>query len=139
MTFEKVKVGDSVYGTIYGLGEVSKVLANDSFYTFEVIYDKNNQSIFYTKEGIPSWAGRDVQNQTIFYKSEIDLFDYDFDPIDQVLTPKKILKLKIKKRLEMKCPSGIWVDVLKCPEDLFEFNVMNERFHLFRENVEESN
>jgi hypothetical protein len=134
MTFEKVKIGDEVYGTVYGSGIVVNVFKN-SHYTFEVEYTNketnDGQIVNYTVEGIPSWGAK-IGEQTVFYKTEIDLMEYDFEPTEKVLTPKDILTLKIKNELEIRCPSGIWMDVFKCNKEVFESYVMNEKFHLFR-------
>jgi len=131
MSFKTVKMGDEVYGTVYGLGKVSQVFPSDSFYTFEVEYKVNGQRVHYTNEGVPNWGN--IDQQTVFYKKDIDLLEYDFAPSTEVLKPKQILKMKLKKVLEMRCPSGMWKSVEECPGDIFEEYIMSEKFHLFRE------
>jgi len=138
--FKEVKKGDLVYGTIYGSGKVSNVFPN-SHYSFEVEYTNketnNGQKVNYTEEGIPSWGAK-IGEQTVFYKDDIDLMEYDFEPTSIILSPKEILKLKIQKKLEIRCPSGIWADVFKCRQEIFEGYVMNEKFHLFRKMINET-
>jgi hypothetical protein len=130
MGFENVKIGDEVYGTIYGQGTVCTVFDKESFYTFEVEYIKNGVRVHYTPEGIPNWGK--IGLQTVFYKQDIDLLQYDFEPSEKVLKPKDILKLKLTDELEIRCPSGIWRPINQCPLELYEEYVWNERFHLFR-------
>ena len=127
--FEKVKVKDKVFGLIFGPGKVTSVWEN-SHYTFEVEY-KNGQVVPYTPDGVPSWSGK-LDFQTVFYKKDIDIMDLDMIPVDKILSPKRIIKLRDKKKLEMRCPSGIWMKVSKCPGYLFEQYIEKEQFHLFR-------
>ena len=97
--FEKVKVKDKVFGLIFGPGKVTSVWEN-SHYTFEVEY-KNGQVVPYTSDGVPSWSGK-LDFQTVFYKKDIDIMDLDMIPIDKILSPKRIIKLRDKKKLEMR-------------------------------------
>ena len=129
--FADVKKGDEIFGLVFGHGVVDAVWG-DGHYTFEVEFD-NGSMIAYTPEGYPSWAGGKLDFQTIYYKNDIDAFDFDIAPNDtSVLTPKKIIKLRNKKKLEMRCPSGIWCPQDKIPGFLMEENLENGLFHLFR-------
>jgi len=125
---ENVHKGDEVFGLVFGLGKVRKVL-KDSKYKCIVEFENNNE-IAYTVKGIPQWGN--FQNQTLFYKKDIDLTELDFSPLDKVLTPKKIIKLREKQKLEVQLPSGIWhpcnQNVKRYTEELLE----NEQYHLFR-------
>jgi hypothetical protein len=129
--FKDVKVGDKVFGLIYGPGTVNAVW-EDSFYSFEVEYDEGSY-VPYTADGIPAWSSLDIQ--TVFYKKDIDIFDLDFSPVEDVLSAKKIIKLRDKKMLEARCPSGLWSDVSTCPYSLIEAYLENKKFHLFRKKV----
>ena len=126
--FRKVKEGDEVIGLIYGNGIVKTVFNKDDYYYFEVEY-KNGQCIFYTIEGIPNWGN--FTEQTVYYENDIKLFDFDFSPLDEILTKKKIIKLRDKKKLEVRLPSGFWSDYFikkEYSEEMLESN----KLHLFR-------
>lgn len=129
MYFKNIKVNDKVFGLIFGSGIVRSVWEN-SHYTFEVEY-KNGQVVPYTSDGVPGWTGK-FDYQTVFYKKDIDIMDLDMNPLEKILSPKKIIKLRDKGKLEMRCPSGIWTNSSKCPGYLFEEYAKKEQFHLFR-------
>lgn len=130
--FKKVKIKDKVFGLVYGAGKVVNVW-EDSFYTFEVEY-KNGMVVPYTPEGIPAWSNGNGL-QTVFYKSDIDLFDYDFSPSDKIISIKKIIKLRDKRKLEVRCPSGIWQNLYDCPMDVSEQYLEDGNLHLFRKSL----
>jgi len=127
--FNKVHVGDVVFGMIYGKGVVRSVNDN-SHYTFEVEYS-NGQVVPYTEDGIPGW-GTMLDIQTVYYPSDVELTELDLEPVAEVLTPKKIIKLSRKKRLMARCPSGIWVNTTKCPSAVIEEYMESQKFHLFK-------
>lgn len=127
--FKKVKVNEKVYGVVFGNGTVRSVWEN-SYYAFEVEYETGD-IVPYTIEGYPAWNNGEFQ--TVFYKSEIDLMNYDISTNQsETLDAKKIAKLKSKNKLEMKCPSGIWQNSNKCPGYVFRDYINSELFHLFR-------
>jgi hypothetical protein len=133
--FDNVKLNDEVYGFIYGKGTVTYVINDqfdiDGFYAFEVTYD-NGESVFYTKEGVPNWCNSAGCLQTVYWRDDIDLIDEDFSPSEGSMAPKKIMKLRLKDKLEMKCPSGIWRSVSQCPESVFLGAITKEQYYLFR-------
>ena len=135
MYFKDVKKDEEVYGYVYGKGKVKYVIDDkfdiDGFYAFSVEYD-NGEEVFYTREGAPNWCNSNGCIQTVYYKDDIDLMDEDFSPSEESLTPKKIMKLRSKEKLEMKCPSGIWRDVKECPDSVFLGAITKEQYHLFR-------
>ena len=118
MYFEKVKAGENVFGFIYGKGQVDFVVNEqydlDGFYAFSVVYECGER-VFYSKDGVPNWCTNGGCVQTVFYVEDIDFMDEDFSPSDEDLAPKKIMKLFMKGKLEMKCPSGFWRNTEKCP------------------------
>jgi len=126
--FEKVKLNDKLYGLVFGAGKVTQVF-EDSHYKMMVSF-KNGYEVPYTEEGIPGWGN--FKKQTIFYKKDIDLTDVEFGPITKVLSPKKIIKLREKKKLEIRLPSGIWTDCKKCVKEYIEEMLEAEKYHLFR-------
>lgn len=126
--FENVKVGDKLYGMVFGAGVVSQVF-DESHYKMMVSF-KNGYEVPYTEDGIPGWGN--FKRQTIFYKNEIDLTEVDFAPVTKVLSPKKIIKYREKKKLEVKLPSGIWSDCKKCVKKYVEEMLEAENYHLFR-------
>jgi hypothetical protein len=132
--FSDVKKGDILYGLVFGKGIVTEVF-EDGFYKMIVNF-RNGYEIPYTIDGIPKWGSFDYQ--TVFYKNDIDLTDVDFLPVKKVLSPKKIIKLRDKNRLEVRLPSGIWCDYKKCPTDYIDKLLTKEKFHLFRKVKEES-
>ena len=91
---------------------------------------KNGYEVPYTEDGIPGWGN--FKKQTIFYKKDIDLTNVDFTPAQKILTPKKIIKLREKKKLQVRLPSGIWTDCAKCVKNYVEEMLEKEKFHLFR-------
>ena len=126
--FHKVAKGDEVYGLVFGHGVVKNVWEN-SHYTFEVEFD-NGYAVPYTTEGYPAWGMLDTQ--TVYYKSDIDLVSLDFAPTDKILSVKKIIKLKLKGKLEVRCPSGLWQPSNKCPQYITEEYLESGKLHLFR-------
>ena len=129
--FKKVKVKDKVFGLVFGAGEVTRVF-EDSHYKMMVSF-KNGNEVPYTQDGVPGWGN--FKTQTLFYKKDIDLTDVDFAPVTKVLTPKKIIKLREKKKLETKLPSGIWMDCSKCVKQYIEDMLEAENYHLFRKKL----
>lgn len=130
--FDKVKVGDKLYGMVFGAGKVSQVF-EDSHYKMMVRF-KNGYEVPYTDDGIPGWGT--FRKQTIFYKDHIDLTEVDFTPVKKVLSPKKIIKLREKKKLEVRLPSGIWAKCSKSIKAYVEEMLEAERYHLFRKSPE---
>lgn len=126
--FKDVKVGDKLFGLVFGAGVVSKVF-EDSHYKMLVEF-KNGHEVPYTQEGVPGWGN--FTNQTIFYKNDIDLTDVDFLPVTKVLSAKKIIKYREKKKLEVRLPSGIWSNCEECVKEYIEELLENELYHLFR-------
>jgi len=131
MYFENVRIGDEVFGLIYGRGTVRTVF--DGFFKFEVEYE-NGQVVPYTEEGIPGWNTR-LDFQTVVYSSDIKFGEFDFSEnlSDEELGTKKVIKLRMKGKLQVKCPSGIWIDSKKCPFDIIESYIEDRKFYLFRE------
>jgi len=126
--FKKVKVKDKLYGIVFGAGKVTQVF-EDSHYKMMVTF-KNGYEVPYTEDGIPGWGN--FKKQTIFYKKDIDLTDVDFTPVTKVLSPKKIIKLRERKNLEVRLPSGIWTGCGKCVREYAQELLENEQYHLFR-------
>lgn len=126
--FKKAKKGDQVFGLVFGLGKIKKI-SEESFYKYLIEFD-NNYEVPYTQDGIPKWGK--FKEQTLFFKDDIDVTEFDFSPLDKILTPKKIIKLREKKKLEVQLPSGIWhicnKNVKKYTEDL----LLEEKYHFFR-------
>ncbi len=126
--FSKAKKGEKVYGLIFGKGKIVDVFP-DSFYTFIVEFD-NGYEVPYTDEGIPGWGN--FKKQTIYYRDDIDLCNEDFSPLEKVLAPKKIIKLREKMKLEIRLPSGIWKNIKKADDEYIEKILSSEQYHLFR-------
>ncbi len=128
--FKKVKVGQKVFGIVFGLGEVKSIFG-DGFYTFEVEYESNNQVVPYTEDGIPGWSNK-LDYQTVFYKKDMDIMKYDISPGEGNLTAKKIIGLRMVNKLEIKCPSGLWQLINNCPSYIMEEYLEQNKLHLFR-------
>ncbi len=128
--FKNVKKGDSIFGLVFGQGEVSSVWESDSHYTFEVSFE-NGYTVPYTDEGIPAW-NISFDFQTIFYVEDIALSDYNFEPIRGVLEPKEIIRLRLNGELEVRCPSGFWRLSFECPDYIVQEYYENNELHLFR-------
>lgn len=126
--FDNIKVKDKVYGMVFGAGKVTQVF-DSSHYKMMVSF-KNGYEVPYTEDGIPGWGN--FKKQTLFYKDDIDLTDVDFGPITKILSPKKIIKYREKKKLEIRLPSGIWTDCSKCVKQYVEEMLEAENYHLFR-------
>ena len=127
--FSEVKEGDLIFGLVYGKGKVINVYGEDDPYHLEVEYD-NGASIHYTIDGYPNWGNFDTQ--TIFYQEDINLFDLDMSPVKKILSIKEIIKLRNKKKLEIRNESGIWRDYNDSPIDYRETMLESQNFHLFR-------
>lgn len=130
--FDKAKVGDKVYGLIFGAGKIVKIFDN-SHYRIMVDF-KNGYEVPYTEDGIPGWGN--FSKQTLFYKDDIDLTNVDFSPVSKVLSVKKIIKLKEKKKLQVRLPSGVWKSVKKAEPLYVEELLEKEKYHMFRKKPE---
>jgi hypothetical protein len=126
--FSKAKVGDKVYGLVFGKGKIVAVYP-DSHYSIMVEFD-NGYQVPYTDEGVPGW-GR-FKKQTLFYRNDVDLSNADFSPVEKILSPKKIIKLREKGQLQVRLPSGLWTSVKKADSQYVEELLENEQYHLFR-------
>ncbi len=126
--FKKAKKGDKVYGLVFGKGEISAVYP-DSHYSIMVEFE-NGYQVPYTEEGVPSWGH--FKKQTLFYRTDVDLSDADFSPVEKILSPKKIIKLREKNQLQVRLPSGLWTNVKKADSSYVEQLLEHEKYHLFR-------
>ncbi|SFV63071.1 hypothetical protein MNB_SV-9-1068 [hydrothermal vent metagenome] len=126
--FSKAKKGEKVYGLIFGRGKIINIFP-DSYYTVMIEFD-NGYEVPYTIDGIPSWGN--FKKQTMYYRDDIDLCNEDFSPVETILAPRKIIKLREKNKLEIRLPSGIWKNIKKADEDYIENLLSNEQYHLFR-------
>lgn len=132
--FDNAKIGDSVYGLVFGAGVVSQIF-DSSHYKIMVNF-KNGYEVPYTEDGVPGWGN--FKKQTLFYKDEIDLTDVDFSPVSKVLTAKKIIKLREKNKLQVRLPSGIWKNAKKAEPSYVEELLEKEKYHLFRKKTDKT-
>jgi len=136
----KIKLNDEVFGLIFGKGIVSYMDIN-SYWPIEVTYNTSEGTftVPYSEEGIPAWGGGKFDKRTVYTPEEINLMDYDISVADETtLTQKKIIKLKYKNKLEIKCPSGIWKNAKNCPSWVMEEYLQNNHLHLFRKASKEN-
>jgi len=127
--FDNAKVGDKVYGFVFGKGKIVDIFP-ESFYSLMVEF-KNGYEVPYTADGVPGWGN--FKKQTLFFRDDIDLSDKDFSPVTDVLSIKRIIKLREKNALEVRVPSGIWKSIKKVDGDYIEDMLEKENLHLFRE------
>ena len=127
--FDNAKVGDKVYGLVFGKGKIVDVF-EDSFYSIMVEF-KNGYEVPYTADGVPGWGN--FKKQTMFYRDDIDLSKADFSPVLETLEPEDIIKLREANNLEVRLPSGIWKNAKKAEPNYIEKMLEEEQFHLFRE------
>lgn len=133
--FDDVEKNDEVYSIVYGHGKVKYVLDKKSrtpgFYIFQVQFE--NDSVFYTEAGIPEWCSTKGCNQTVFYKGDMDMLDLDYQTIKKdLLSKKKIAKLKEAGELEMRAPSGAWINANYVPPKVYLAALKYEELYLFR-------
>ncbi len=126
--FDNAKVGDKVYGLVFGKGKIVAVF-EDSFYSIMVEF-KNGYEVPYTADGVPGWGN--FKKQTVFYRNDVDLSKEDFSPVLKVLSEKDIIKLREKGRLEVRLPSGIWKNYKKADPEYVEELLEEDQLHLFR-------
>jgi len=126
--FSKAKVGDKVYGLVFGKGKIVAVYP-DSHYSIMVEFD-NGYEVPYTDEGIPGWGT--FKKQTLYYRKDVNLSKADFSPVEKILSPKKIIKLREQGKLQVRLPSGLWTNVKKADPQYVEQLLENEQYHLFR-------
>ena len=129
--FKNVKKSDNVFGLVFGAGIVKEVFDDGHYKLIAEFYSEDE--VPYTDDGIPG-LGK-FKEQTLFYKNDIDLTEFDFGPVSKVLTPKKIIKYREKKKLEVRLPSGIWHICNKSVKKYMEEILEEEKFHLFRKKV----
>jgi len=126
--FKNVKKGDLVFGLVFGKGVVSDVFS-DAYYSLFVEFENGSQ-VAYTEEGVPNWGM--FSEQTLFYREDICLEDIDFTPLDDLLSKKKIIKLREKGKLEIRLYSGVWTDINLVDETYVQNLLENNKYHLFR-------
>ena len=126
--FSKAKVGDKVYGLVFGKGKIVAVYP-DSHYSIMVEFN-NGYEVPYTDDGIPGWGN--FKKQTLYYRTDVDLSKADFSPVEKILSPKKIIKLREQGKLQVRLPSGLWTNVKKADPQYVEQLLENEQYHLFR-------
>jgi len=126
--FSDAKIGDKVYGLIFGKGKIVDIFL-DSYYSIMVEF-KNGYEVPYTDDGIPGWGN--FKKQTLFFREDVDLCNEDFSPVDKPMAYKKIIKLREKKKLEVRCPSGIWTNAKKVDDEYIEKILKKDKYHLFR-------
>lgn len=136
--FRDVKLDDEIYSIVYGSGKVNFVLDKeqriDGFFVFQVQYKRDK--IYYTEKGIPQWCSNGDCNQTIYYKHDLEKPEQDFETIEKaLLSEKKIVKLQSIGKLEMRVPSGAWINVRKVPAKLFVQALNDSEFYLFRKEL----
>ncbi|EFK97315.1 conserved hypothetical protein [sediment metagenome] len=130
--FSDAKVGDKVYGLIFGKGKIVDIFP-DSYYSIMVEF-KNGHEVPYTDDGIPGWGN--FKKQTLFFRDDVDLCNEDFSPVDKPMSHKKIIKLREKKKLEVRCPSGVWTSAKKVDDEYLEKILKKEKYHLLRKKKE---
>ncbi len=126
--FSDAKIGDKVYGLIFGKGKIVDIFP-DSYYSIMVEF-KNGYEVPYTDDGIPGWGN--FKKQTLFFREDVDLCNEDFSPVDKPMAYKKIIKLREKKKLEVRCPSGVWTNAKKVDDEYIEKILKKDKYHLFR-------
>jgi len=126
--YDKAKVGQKVYGLVFGRGQITKVF-EDSHYKIMVTF-KNGHEVPYTEEGVPGWGN--FKSQTLFYRNDVNMGKADFSPVTKVLSIKKIIKFREKGILEVRLPSGMWINSKKADQEYVEMTLENEHYHLFR-------
>ncbi len=126
--FSNAQVGEKVYGLVFGRGKITEVF-EESHYKIIVTF-KNGYEIPYTDEGIPGWGH--FKSQTLFYRDDLELGKADFSPIEKVLPAKKIIKCRAKGKLEVRLPSGMWINTEKADLQYVEDLLESEKYHLFR-------
>jgi hypothetical protein len=126
--FKNAKKSEEVYGMIFGRGIIVDILP-DSYYSIMVEFD-NGYEIPYTIEGVPSWGN--FEEQTMFYRQDIDLSTQDFAPLHEILLPKEIASLRKQGKLDVRLPSGIWKNIAQVEENYAETLLEKKKYHLFR-------
>lgn len=137
--FDDVKTKQEVFSMIYGNGKVCYVLdkksRTDGFFTFQVQYE--TEKVYYTTDGVPDWCSFEGNCQTVYYKDDLDKPEMSYEQRqDDVLSEKKIMKLKDQDRLEIRTPSGAWINANVCPPKLVFEALRNENYYLFRKKNE---
>ena len=133
MLVDFLNVGDKVIGLVYGKGIVRNIFDN-AHYSFEVEYS-NNQVVPYSAEGVPGWYNGKDELVTVFSYEDICVMDLDFIPVETILTPKEIVKLRENETLMVRCPSGFWLPSIECPSDITDEYLENGKLHLFKKKV----
>lgn len=126
--YDKAKVGQKVYGLVFGRGSITEVF-EDSHYKILVTF-KNGYEVPYTEDGIPGWGN--FKSQTLFYRNDVNMRKADFSPVTKVLSIKKIIKFREKEMLEVRLPSGMWINAKRADQGYVETMLENEHYHLFR-------
>ncbi len=126
--YDDAKVGQKVYGLVFGRGKITEVF-EDSHFKVLVTF-KNGYEVPYTEDGVPGWGN--FKTQTMFYRDDVDMSKADFSPVNMVLPIKKIIKYREKKILEVRLPSGMWENAKRADRVYVEKLLEDEKYHLFR-------
>lgn len=128
--FQNAKVGDKVFGLIFGKGQISEVYEEGHFFRLKVEFEEGDE-VFFTIEGIPNVSNIDYQ--TLFFANDPKISALaEYERLESILSDKKILKLYRKDRLEYRTKSGIWLDSKKVPKEMMWDSLMSGALHHFR-------
>ena len=134
--FDNAEVGEKVFGLVQGNLTIVDVVPKDKrIEGFAAITceNKEGKQFHYTINGLPGWALGYCNCQTLYYPKDLDMTELDTTATCRVLSEKKIRKLLAKDELQIRCPSGVWMNTDVVPEGLIERALKKDNYHLFRE------
>lgn len=126
--YKNIEVGMRAFALVFGKGVVKRILP-DSDFVIEIEFE-NGHCVFYNLEGEPNWSN--ISFRTLYFDYDFDVFKVDTIPSEEVLKAEEIITLRENGKLLMSCPSGVFVEVEKCPNELVETNLEQKKFRLFK-------
>jgi hypothetical protein len=128
--FQDAKVGDKVFGLIFGKGEILEIFEEGHFFRLKVEFEDGDE-VFFTIDGVPNVSNIDYQ--TLFFEDDSQITQIaEFERLEKILSEKKVLKYYKKELLEYRTKSGLWLDCKKVPKEMMWDSLVNGSLHHFR-------
>lgn len=130
------KPGDKVFGLVQGHLTIKSIVPEKyripgaAAITCE---NSKGKQFHYSMEGQPMWAFNYCDCRTLYRLEDVDLSDLDMATSPKLLSEKRIKKLLAKDKLQLRVPSGLWMDTDIIPKHLVDKALNNLHWHLFKE------
>lgn len=147
LLYDRINVDEYVFDIIYGEGVIVDMNGEGDYPIVAVFSNKEpHTTMSYTKSGIPAWVKSGEWDRVLYTADELTLLDIAsyLSPNFKVLKLEEIFKIEnkhmveVRSGIEVRCPSGIWVNSLNLPECIIDEYLEKDALHLFRSSPQKS-